>query len=169
MKVCLYARVSTDEQTEQSQIPTLEKWASDKGWEIVGTYRETGTAWQNSDQKVLRQMLEDCRRGLANTVLIYDLSRSTRQGTYYQLWLIRQFTQAGVEVRSFMDSWLEQITNPSMREAMIGFLAAIHETDSRVKSQKTKDGMARAKAEGKHIGRPRKSKDSIPEVKNVKT
>lgn len=157
MKVAIYARVSTDEQTEESQIPTLEKWAADKGWEIVGIYREVGSAWQNSDQKELKRLFEDCRRGLANIVIIYDFSRVTRQGAFYQLDLLRKFTNAGIEVHSYVDSWLEQITSSSMREGLAGLLASINKEDSQVKSVKTKGGMARARADGIHVGRPSSS------------
>lgn len=156
MKVAIYARVSTDEQTEQNQVPVLEKWANDKGWDIVGIYRETGSAWQHADQKELKKLIEDCRLGLAQAVLVYDLSRLSRQGPMATLTIIRQITQVGAEVKSVRDSWIEQFTQPMLREAFIGFLGYLNEDESRRISERTKLGMARAKADGKHVGRPRK-------------
>ncbi len=156
MKVAIYARVSTDEQTEQNQVPILEEWAKDRGWEVVGVYRETGSAYQHADQKELRRLLEDCRLGKAQAVLVFDLSRLTRQGPYETMTIVRRFAQAGAEVRSVHDSWIEQFTNPMMREAFLGFTGYLNNEESKIKSERTKAGMARAKAQGKHVGRPRK-------------
>ena len=54
-KAIVYIRVSTEEQTEQNQVAVLEKWAFDRGWEIVGKYCEMGSAWQHADQKELKK------------------------------------------------------------------------------------------------------------------
>jgi putative DNA-invertase from lambdoid prophage Rac len=156
MRVAIYARVSTDEQTEQNQVPILEKWALDRGWTLVSTYRETGSAWQHADQKELRRLAGDCRQGLAEAVLVYDLSRLTRGGPLATLQVIRQLSDVGARVMSYRDSWIEQFTHPSLRDALIGFLGFVNEDESRRISDRTKAGMARARAEGKHIGRPKK-------------
>ncbi len=159
-RVVIYARVSTDEQTEENQVAILKTWAIDREWEIVGTYTETGSAWQHADQKELRRLTEDCRRGLAPTVLVYDMSRLTRGGPLATLAVIKQLTEAGVQVRSYRDSWIESFTHPSLRDALIGFLGFINEDESRRISERTRAGMARAKMtgtkSGKPIGRPRK-------------
>ena len=156
MKVAIYARVSTEDQTDLNQKMILEQWAADKGWEIVASYEETGTAWQkHANQKELRRMLEDCRVGKFNVVLVYYLSRLTRQGPMENLLIIRRLAQVGGEVRSYRESWLEQFTSPMFREAMIALIGYMNEDSSRTKSERTKAGMARAKAQGIHIGRPR--------------
>lgn len=155
-KVVLYARVSTDEQTELNQVTILEKWAVDRDWEIVGRYCETGSAWQHADQKELHRLIEDCRKGLAPTVIVYDLSRLSRGGPLATLTILKQLTEVGVQVKSYRDSWIEQFTHPSLRDALIGFLGFVNEDESRRISERTKAGMARAKAQGKHVGRPRK-------------
>ena len=159
-KVALYARVSTEEQTEQNQVAILEKWAADRGWEIVGRYCETGSAWQHADQKELHRLIEDCRKGLAQTIIVYDLSRLSRGGPLATLTLLKQLTEVGAQVKSYRDSWIEQFTQPSLRDALIGFWGFINEDESRKISERTKAGMARAKItgtkSGKPIGRPRK-------------
>ncbi len=156
MKVALYARVSTDDQTDLNQALILRQWASDRGFDLVGEYCETGSAWQHADQKELRRLVEDCRRGLAQAVLVYDMSRLTRGGPLATLSIIKQLSEAGARVMSYRDSWIEQFTHPSLRDALIGFLGFVNEDESRRNSERTKAGMARVKAEGKHIGRPRK-------------
>jgi DNA invertase Pin-like site-specific DNA recombinase len=156
MKVAIYCRVSTDEQTELNQVMILEEWAKGRGWEIHEIYRETGSAWQHADQKELRRAIEDCRLGKFQTILIYDFSRLSRGGPYASLKIVRDVATVGGEIKSYRESWLEQFTNPMLREAVIGFVGYANEGESRDKSERTKAGMARAKAQGKHVGRPRK-------------
>jgi putative DNA-invertase from lambdoid prophage Rac len=165
MKAAIYARVSTEDQTDLNQTLILEQWAKDRGWEICEIYRETGSAWQHADQKELRRLIEDCRRGKFQTVLIYDLSRLSRGGPFASLSIIRQLAQAGGEIKSYRENWLEQFTNPIFREAIIGLLGYVNESESSDKSARTKAGMARAKAQGKHVGRPSGSKDTKKRIR----
>ena len=51
MKVCVYARVSTEDQTTENQVRELEEWIKRRGWEIVNIYRENETAWKAGHQK----------------------------------------------------------------------------------------------------------------------
>jgi len=52
-----------------------------------------------------------------------------------------------------------QNTEPSVRRLMIGILTWVAEREREMLVQRTKDGMARAKASGKAIGRPHKKLD----------
>lgn len=80
MKVAIYARVSTDEQTEQNQVPILESWAKQRGYEVHEVYRDIGSAWQKSDQRELRRLIEDARRGKFQVVMVWALDRLSRGG-----------------------------------------------------------------------------------------
>lgn len=46
-KVVIYLRVSTAEQTVKNQLPALEKWISDRGYELVEVYQENESAWKS--------------------------------------------------------------------------------------------------------------------------
>ena len=61
MKVAIYARVSTEEQVLENQIPVIETWAINRGWEIVKVYAEDATAWKAGHQKEFAQLLKDAR------------------------------------------------------------------------------------------------------------
>jgi DNA invertase Pin-like site-specific DNA recombinase len=155
MKVAIYARVSTDEQTEQNQVNVLEQYAKSQGWEIDGVYLDVGSAFQHSDQKGLNRLLDECQRKQYNKVLVYDVSRLTRQGPLELMLLLKRFVDKGAPVHSYLDSG---INFPSEFQplfvAFAGVMARLYSTQL---SARTKAGMARARAQGKHIGRPRKS------------
>lgn len=154
MKVAIYTRVSTDEQTTENQIPILEKWANDRGWEIAGKYNDVGSAFQHSDQRQLKQLIEDSDKGQYQQVLVYDLSRLTRKGPLELMLLLKQFADKGAPVFSYMDT---AVNVPSeFQPVLVAFYGVMARIFSTQLSARTKAGMARAKAEGKHVGRPRK-------------
>ncbi|MBU1067085.1 recombinase family protein [Patescibacteria group bacterium] len=159
-RAAIYARVSTEERTDQNQVDVLEKWAADRGWAVTDIYRDVGSAWQNADQKELRRLLEDCRLGKVQMVVIWDLSRFTRRGVFETLQMVRRFADLKVDIASYQDSWLESMQIPGVRDFLIGFLGYVNSEYSRQLSERTKAGMERARSEGKQIGRPRGRKDS---------
>lgn len=155
MKTAIYARVSTDEQAEQNQVVILEKWAADRGWQVIDTYCDVGSAWQQKgDRKELNRLLQDCQRGKINLILVYDLSRLTRRGPLEMLMTLKKFSQNGAQVYSYAETWLN--VPSEFNEVLVAFYGYFAELFSRQLSARTKAGMERARAQGKHIGRPRK-------------
>jgi len=154
MKVAIYARVSTDEQNEKNQIDILNQWAAGQpGWEIGKYYIDVGSAFQHADQKQLGQLLADCRQHKYERVLVYDLSRITRKGPLELMVKLKEFADAGAPVYSYLDT---AVNVPSEFQPMLqAFYGAVARTFSTQLSERTKAGMARARDEGKHIGRPR--------------
>lgn len=156
MKVALYARVSTDEQTDQNQITVLEKWAQDRGWDLVDQYCDVGSAWrQNVARPEFDRLLSDCGRGRVNLVLVFDLSRLTRKGPLEMLLSLRKFSDNGAQVYSYCEQWLN--VPGEFKEVLAAFYGYFAKLFSEQLSVRTKAGMARARAEGKHVGRPRKT------------
>ncbi len=156
MKVALYARVSTDEQTDLNQLPILEKWAADRQWEIVGVYRDVGSAWAvKGDRAELSRLMTDCNKGRVNLVLVYDLSRLTRKGPLEMLLTLKRFADNGAQVYSYSETWLN--VPSEFHPVLISLYGYFAELFSRQLSARTKAGMARAKAQGIHVGRPAKA------------
>jgi len=154
MRVALYARVSTENQTDENQIAVLEKWASDRGWEVHGVYRDTGSAFQHADQRELRRLLGDCDHGLVRQVLVYDLSRLTRKGPLEMMLLLKEFADKGAPVYSYLDTAIN--VPGEFQPVLVAFYGVMARLFSTQLSERTKAGMARARAQGKHVGRPRK-------------
>lgn len=156
MKVAIYARVSTDEQTEQNQLNILEKWAADRGWDIVDRYCDVGSAWQTKgDRAELNRLLHDCHLGKVNLVLIYDLSRLTRKGTAEMINTFKRFHDNGAQVYSYSEQFINQ-PSELVTSIIIPIYAYMAKAFSDQLSARTKAGMERARAQGKHVGRPRK-------------
>ena len=156
MKAAIYCRVSTEDQHTENQLPILRKWAADRGWEVAGVYQDTGSAYQKANQVLLKKLLADCDKGKYDVVLVYDLSRLTRKGPLELMLLLKQFADKGSPVYSYLDT---AVNVPSeFQPVLVAFYGVMAKIFSTQLSERVKAGMARAKAEGKHVGRPRKGK-----------
>lgn len=157
MKVAIYARVSTDERTEQNQVPVLEEWSDARGWEVYDKYCDVGSAWQKADQKELRRLIEDARLGKFQVVLVWALDRLTRGGIGKIFHILDVLKEYGVKVYSQRETWTE--VSSELQPLLFSVYAWVAEQESKRISDRTKAGMARAKAAGKHVGRPPGKKD----------
>jgi putative DNA-invertase from lambdoid prophage Rac len=159
MKVAIYARVSTEEQTTENQSPVLEGWAKSRGWEVVKIYQEEASAWKAGRQKELARLLEDARHGEFDIVLVWALDRLTRAGIPAIFQLLDSLASYQVKVFSYQESWTEQPNQP-MYELLVSIFGWVAKQESQRRSERTKAGMLRAKEKGtksgKAIGRPKK-------------
>lgn len=100
-------------------------------------------------------MLELVKTAEVDAVLVYELSRVGRTfwDTLDAIKAIEKY--APLISCSPRESFL-QTTEPSIRKLMISILTWVAEREREMLVQRTKDGMQRARAAGKGIGRPQK-------------
>jgi DNA invertase Pin-like site-specific DNA recombinase len=158
VKAVIYARVSTDEQTEQNQIDIVQRWAEGRGFEVVEVYREAASAWKAGHQRELARLMDDARNKKFDVVLIWALDRLTRQGPAAILNLYNTLGRYKVKVLSHEESWTE--APGELGEILLAMAGWVARMESQRRSERTKAGMERAKKEGKAIGRPKGSRDS---------
>jgi len=75
-----------------------------------------------------------------------------------------------VVVVSIRESWLEEaLRNEVVRPVLIAMFATLYELERKMISERTKAGMARAKAAGKHVGRrPKLTEEDLRRVRAAK-
>ena len=80
MRAALFVRVSTDEQTVESQEMALQEIAARRGWKVVEVYREEGVSGGKSREKrpQLDAMLNAAARRRFDVVLVWALDRLGR-------------------------------------------------------------------------------------------
>jgi len=161
MKAAVYLRVSSNEQSTENQLPALQSHAELKGLEIVAYYQEHESAFKSGRQAALQKLIADCREGKLSDVrilLVWSLDRLSRQGISHLLNLIGLFSLYHIKVVSVKEPWLD-VDGP-MRELLLAVFAFCAEYESRIKAERTRAGLVRARNEGKHLGRPPGRKDS---------
>lgn len=104
-RAALLLRVSTDEQTIETQRPDVEQLARTRGFDLVAVYEEqaSGAAKRRS---VLRAMLDATHRGAFEVVIVWALDRLGRS-MFETIETVRTLDRAGVEVLSVREPWLD--------------------------------------------------------------
>jgi putative DNA-invertase from lambdoid prophage Rac len=160
MKVAIYCRVSTDEQTTENQLPSLMAYCQSRGWDEPVVYAENESAWKQGHQRELARLLDEMRTGRRHFdyLVIFALDRLTRGKIGDVVQLLNSFEIQGCKIVSLKESWLSD-AGP-MRELFTLFIAWAGNYESERKSQNTKAGLVRAKVNGVKLGRPMGKKDS---------
>jgi len=157
MKVCIYSRVSSGEQDTENQIIVLSNWANQRGYEVVKVYTEEESAWKSGHQRVLAKLIANARQRRFQAVLVWALDRLSREGALAILSLVNKLSTYGVKVLSYQESWTE--APGELAELLYALSGWVARMESQRRSERTKAGLARIKAQGKRLGRPPGSKD----------
>ena len=152
MKVGLYARVSTrdKEQNPENQLIRLRQYCESKGW----AYREYQdyASGAKKDRPGLKSIMQDLDSIDGILVLRLDRFGRSLQDLLENLNIIRgkgKFFEAidqGLKISEKKDP---------MNDFMLAILGAAAEFERELISERVKDGMARARKEGKLVGRGR--------------
>ncbi len=165
-----YLRVSTDDQTILNQKLFLQKWASEHGYTMIDFFEDTSISGKIPaiKRKAFQELLSIAKDEAIDAVLVYELSRVGRTfwDTLDAIKAIEQY--APLISCSPRESFLEN-TEPSIRRLMIGILTWVAERERELLVQRTKDGMARAKASGVIVGRPKKIVDKDKLIRLLST
>ena len=157
MRVCIYSRVSTSRQDAENQTMALTEWANQRGLEVVKVYEESESAWKAGHQAELAQLKTDAARRRFDILLVWALDRSSREGALAILSLVSQLKQYGIKIISYQESWTE--APGDLAEILYSIAGWVARMESQRRSERTKAGLARLKAQGRTLGRPIGSKD----------
>lgn len=155
-----YVRVSTEEQTVQNQKLALEKWATANGFQILDFFEDSAISGKVPavKRRAFSELLSMIASAPVDAVLVYELSRVGR--TFWEtLEAIKAIEEYSPVISCSPRESFLQTTEPSIRRLMIGILTWVAEREREMLVQRTRDGMARAKAAGRSIGRPQKPVD----------
>lgn len=142
-----YARVSTKDQSLNLQIDALTK----VGCEEVYSEKLSG---RSEKKPKLEDLLAKLRKG--DVVVVYSLDRLGRTSKEL-INLLSDFKKNGIQFKSLQEGIFD--TTSAMGEAVFQIIAILKAMEVQVLSERTKDGLAAARARGKKGGRPKGSYD----------
>ena len=142
-----YVRVSDHDQTENLQLDALKQ----AGCDVI--YSDHGVSGSITERKGLNDVLSLLQDG--DTLLVWKIDRLGRS-TAHLLLLLDDLRQRGVD---FVAVTQGIDTTTAIGRMIFAQLAVFAEFEREQIRERTKAGMAAAKARGIHIGRPRKLTD----------
>lgn len=151
MKVALYARVSTadKEQMPENQLRVLRQFAEAHGHEIYSEYVDHRSG-KDANRPDFQRMMTDARYRKFDLIMVTKLDRIMRS-TKNLLNVLEDLDRWGV---AFQCTQQPIETNSAVGRLMITIIGAMAEFERELISERVKDGMERARAEGKHLGHP---------------
>lgn len=153
MKVALYARVSTDKQTNANQKLALKEHAKRLGCDYEYFEDQLST---RQTRPVKNKLLNRLRKNEFDRLVIWRLDRWARTTTELLL-DIDELERKGVKFVSLTENI--DLTTAAGR-MMTGMLAVLAQFERDRLRERIMLGLSRAKKEGKKLGRPKGSKDS---------
>jgi DNA invertase Pin-like site-specific DNA recombinase len=151
-RVAIYARVSTQNgrQDPETQLRELREFAERRGFKIVGEFVDYATGTTN-DRSSYKQLFEAVRKRKVDVVLVWRYDRFARS-TRALIDAFKEFESLGVDFISHQEN--VDTTTPQ-GELIFSIMASLAQFESSLISERVKAGMARARAQGKHVSRPR--------------
>src|SRR5262245_48691120 len=151
VRAALYARVSTTEQTTDNQLVALRAFAEARGW-TVSEFVDHGISGAKDRRPGLDALLAAVRARRLDVVACIKLDRLARS-TRHLVTLAADLEALGVDL-VVLDQAIDT-TTPSGR-LLFHVLAAIAEFERDLIRDRVVAGLRRAKAQGRHLGRPRR-------------
>jgi site-specific DNA recombinase len=151
-----YRRQSKAREDDSKTSPAAQGLKCDalitaKGWENAGYFEDVGkSGW---DPKVYRpgfeEMMTAVRQRRVDAVVVYSLSRLTRQGALEAVKINEELVGYGVRFVSVEEPYLD--TSTPMGIAIFGLIAALAKQESDLKSAYIKSAKETLRAAGGHV------------------
>lgn len=155
MKVAIYLRVSTQDQNLENQRLPLIQYAKRSGWdyeifeEKESTRKTRPVQWELYNRLLRREF---------DGLLIYKFDRWARS-TKELIEHIENLTSKGISVYSYSENI---DLSSSMGRAMLTIISAFAQLERDIIRERTIAGLNRVRAQGKRLGRPRKTPSENP-------
>jgi DNA invertase Pin-like site-specific DNA recombinase len=160
-RAAIYARVSTLDRSQdpKTQLRPLREYAARRGFSVIDEFvdRASGRADDRPNYQKLREAVR--RRGV-DVVLVWRYDRFARS-THSLINALAEFNSLGVDFIS-----LQEGTDTTTPQGKLVFtiMAGLAEFESSLIGDRVRAGMARARADGKRIGRAPLDSETVARI-----
>ncbi len=151
MKAAIYARVSTFDQEPENQLVELRRYIAARGWTGI-EFVDKGVSGSKDRRPALDALLKDAKRRRFDVLVCWRLDRLGRN-LKHLIALLDDLQALGVAFVSLAEGI--DATTPAGKLQM-HILGAIAEFERARIQERVKAGIARARAQGVRLGRPRR-------------
>lgn len=148
-KVAAYCRISTDQEIQLRSLETQQEYyenliKSKPGWQFVGIYADTASGLNNKKMLGFQELMQDCRNGKIDLILIKSISRLGRNTV--------QFLNSCDELKTLNVEVFFEVENIYISDLNATVLMTVQESmfqhESEEKSYNTRWGIRARFAEG---------------------
>lgn len=158
MTICAaYCRCSTSEQFPENQLMSLREYSQRHGNSISMEFVDHGQSGVKREREQLNKMLESARKGKFSTLYVVGIDRLSRS-VKDLIEVVESLNQMGIQIH-FMRENID--TRTATGSFFLTVLGSLYQLERSVMIDRINQGITRAKAQGKHCGRPTKLNSSL--------
>jgi len=150
-RVAIYARVSTSDQSTESQLLDLRRYVRERGWHIFNEYADNGISGTTDSRPALNELMNAARKRRFDTVLVWRFDRFARS-TKHLILALEEFRNLGIDFVSYQENI---DTSSPLGSAIFTIISAVAQLERDIIAERVKAGLRRARENGKVIGRPK--------------
>ena len=163
-RVAIYCRVSTLDQSNDSQLLDLKRYIQERGWHIFKEYCDNGISGTKDSRPALNELMNDAKKRRFDVVLVWRFDRFARS-TKHLILALEEFKNLGIDFVSFQENI---DTSSPLGSAIFTIISAVAQLERDIIAERVKAGLRRAKERGrKRIGRPNISVD-VGEIRRLR-
>jgi DNA invertase Pin-like site-specific DNA recombinase len=151
-RAALYARVSTKHsgQDPETQLVALRDYAHNRGFKIADEYVDVGVSGSKTNRPQLDRLMRDAGTGRFDAVIVARFDRFARS-TRHLILALEEFQALGIDFISLNEA---VDTSTPMGKMVFTVIGAVAELERSLIRERVVMGLARAKKQGKRLGRP---------------
>lgn len=163
MRVGIYARVSTKDQSCELQLRDLRIFCSARQFAVVGEYVDVGQSGAKDSRPQLNELMADARKRKLDAIIVWRFDRFARS-TKHLLLALEEFRSLGIQFISYQENI---DTCSPLGQALFTIVSAVAQLERDLIRERVSAGVRNARASGKQLGRPRRivNRDEIIRLK----
>lgn len=164
MKVALYTRVSTYEQSVDMQLLDLRRYCEQRAFDIYKEYSDEGVSGTKDRRPALDELMSDARKRRFGAVICWRFDRFARS-TKHLITALEEFRHLGIDFISYQENI---DTSSPLGKAIFTIVSAMAELERSIIVERVKAGLRRAKENGKRLGRPKKLNLNVADLQMMR-
>jgi len=143
-RVALYARVSTTDQSTDSQLLDLRRYVSERGWHTFREYCDNGVSGTKDNRPALNDLMNDAKKRRFDGVLVWRFDKFARS-TQHLILALEDFKNLGIDFVSYQENI---DTSSPLGSAIFTIINAVAQLERDLIAERVKAGLRRAKENG---------------------
>jgi DNA invertase Pin-like site-specific DNA recombinase len=151
MRIAIYARVSTKDQSCELQVRDLRAYCTARVFDLVREYVDVGQSGAKDSRPELNKLMDDARKRQFDAIVVWRFDRFARS-TKHLLSALEEFRSLGIQFISYQENI---DTSSALGQALFTVVSAVAQLERDLIRERVTAGIRNARANGKKLGRPK--------------
>src|ERR1700722_4462006 len=151
MRIGIYARVSTKDQSCEMQLRDLRTYCAARAFDLVREYVDVGQSGAKDSRPELNILMDDARKRQFDAIVVWRFDRFARS-TKHLLTALEEFRSLGIQFISYQEN---VDTSTPLGQALFTIVSAVAQLERELIRERVSAGIRNARANDKKLGRPK--------------